>query len=377
MEKVVKIFIYVFGIICGIAFFSIRFPSLFNSLVEDKMVSEHWEFVKWGELYYFNFINDFKIEGFPEAKEKFRNSDKNASFDEADILTFGDSFFDFARYKNISERLSEHFGAKVRHTHNDHPLNVLFDADYKKQKKKKYLIYETVERNINQRFGDPNWLHVVPTEKSKPVVESVKDKTLGFLFPKERENLYSQLLGRSYITKDITTAFNTMKFHWFGYLSQITPMATIEDPEDPFIFYHREVSKDTPFGFYFQHSDSLINNYCDNILMLKENLEKEYNLELIFVITPNKYTLYHTKMNNDKYNELIPRVQKGLKKRGVKYVDLYGVFMEHVEKGEMLYHGTDTHWNGKGIELGFNELLKVMKTEFPVADSTDINPKIN
>lgn len=374
MKKLVKIFIYVFGLLCAYGFFAIRFPMLFNAIVEDKIVSGHWEFVRWGELYYFNFIEDFKVDGFPDAKEKYRLSAKNPGLEEADILLFGDSFFDYARFKNIPERLSDHLGAKVRFDHEDHPVQFLYNNGYKKQDVKKYLVYETVERNINMRFGDPYWRHEVPRKKHTPQETSVKAEVLNFLFPKERENLYAQLIGRSYITRGINEQIATLRYRWFGYRSALTPVVAADNPDDPFLFYYKEVSDDTPFGFYYTHTDSMINSYCDNFLLLKENLEKEYNLELVVLITPNKYTLYHTKINNDKYNNLIPLVQEGLRKRGVKYVDVYSPLKKGAENGEIYYHGTDTHWNEKGIDVGFKELLNVVRTKYPHLDSLSVNP---
>lgn len=359
MEKTMKTIIYVSGFLCAIAFFSIRIPVLFNALVEDKIIPGHWEFVKYGEMYYFNFISHFKVDEFPKAEEKFRLSKKNSKIEDADILSFGDSFFDFARYENVPEKISNSLQAKVHHVNDDQPLKYLVNNGYKKQSRKKYLIFETVERNIARRF---DYEHILPSSPEIEQEADVKEHVLNFFFPKEKENLYKQFVGRNYITRDCNEFVSTIRYDFFGYLSTISPIATMQNENDPFLFYHLEVN-DEPSGFYYRHSNEEIELYCNNIGKLKDKLLTEFNLELIFIIIPNKYTIYHDMINADSYNELIPQVQDCLMAHNVKFVDLYEPFMKNKQLG--LYHGTDTHWNEKGIQLGFDEIIKILNKKYP------------
>ena len=72
-----------------------------NSILSEKMDPETREFNKYGDLYYNNYISHFK-QDFPAPLRKYRLSEKNPALNEADILTFGDSFFDFSFADNLS-----------------------------------------------------------------------------------------------------------------------------------------------------------------------------------------------------------------------------------------------------------------------------------
>jgi|GEM_PF-2354675 len=355
--KVLKYLIYVLGIVSLVAFISIRNLSLMNALMLEKIIPGHWEFVKYGEMYYFNYISHFKVDTLPQATQKFRLSKKHASLDESDILIFGDSFFDFSRHKNLPEQLYEKYNIPVYFERYDHPLASLKRKGYRNDEPK-ILIYETVERNIPRRF---NHEHKIP---AKPVMEKEEedpgsfDGIINFLFPEQREELYTRLLRRNYISTRIYEMIATLKFDLFGYVSSLTPKYTLEDKKDPWLFYYREVS-DGHWGFYYQHTEEEINTYCDNIADLARKLEKEFNLKMVFIPIPNKYTIYHTMLNDHSYNNLLPRVHKGLEERNIPVVKLYETYLEH--KDDMLYHGTDTHWNQKGIDIAVNKTLKVIE----------------
>jgi hypothetical protein len=72
---------------------------------------------------------------------------------------------------------------------------------------------------------------------------------------------------------------------------------------------------------------------------------------------PNKYTLYHKFINNDAYNDFLPRLFAELDKRHICYIDVYHEFKNN---SDTLYFGTDTHWNSKGIDIALNVLLEKM-----------------
>jgi hypothetical protein len=125
----------------------------------------------------------------------------------------------------------------------------------------------------------------------------------------------------------------------------------------PWLFIHDSVN-DQNTSFYYHHTDSDINNICNNIEDLAQKLHNEFNIHLVFIPIPAKYTLYHTKINNDKYNNFIPRLQRGLKQRNVSYIDLYSEF---TKADQLLYYGTDAHWNEKGMKLAVDLTARYLK----------------
>ena len=101
-ERLLKIIIYITGIVCLYAFMAIRIPAMFNAVLKEKIIPEYWENTKYGELYYFNFIRHFRESNLPHHSEKYRFTEKHPTLDEADIYLFGDSFFDFTRTKTFT-----------------------------------------------------------------------------------------------------------------------------------------------------------------------------------------------------------------------------------------------------------------------------------
>ena len=75
---------------------------------------------------------------------------------------------------------------------------------------------------------------------------------------------------------------------------------------------------------------------------------------------PNKYSIYDRFYGDQKYSDFLPRLQNGLKSRGVKYIDLYHSF---TTSQDTLYFGTDTHWNNKGVDIALDLLIKEMRRD--------------
>jgi hypothetical protein len=130
-QKILYAVIYTLGFICLCALVAIRIPGFFNVLVKEKVIPEYWENTKYGELYNFNRIEHFK-EDLPPSDIKYRFKTNHPKLEEADILTFGDSFFDFARLTTFPERLGDTLQKRVYYSRYDYPLNKLAENNYVK-----------------------------------------------------------------------------------------------------------------------------------------------------------------------------------------------------------------------------------------------------
>lgn len=362
-ELHLKIIIFISGLICLYVFFAIRSFPLMNSILVEKMDKETREFTKYGELYYYSCIPDFAVE-FGNQFGKYRLSDRNPTITEADILTYGDSFFDLQSQKNIPELLSDTLGKKVfsyisTDPYRSDPFCILNEAGFKSNTSPKKFIYETVERNIAQKFLDRFNPGCSDDSNNK---ETVEEKTLDLIFKNNAENLYSVILQQSIFTAKLYSLTSSIKFRLFGYISSLTSKYTTEP--DPWLFYEKEYT-DELGGYYYEYTDEEIQSYADNILYLQDNLKSLYNLDLLFLPIPTRYTIYHKLLNNDPYNNFLPRLYKELDKRKINYLDLYTVYSE---SNEILYHGTDTHWNPKGVDIALNLILK--NTNFGTSLST-------
>ncbi|MBN2522559.1 MAG: hypothetical protein JXB24_04760 [Bacteroidales bacterium] len=355
-EKVLKYLIYLAGIICLYAFISIRYLPLFNAALKEDIVENYWDKTKFGELYYFSHILHFREYGLPPAKEKFEYSIKHSSISDCDILAFGDSFFEFSRHKQIPERLADDFNKKVHYVNNDFPLDYLAQNNYKGTNPK-LVIFERVERYIPVTFENRQTTHKIECEKKSFLRRSFNYILHKVFYPKSEE-LYDAMLKRSYLTTGIYSVISTVKFDLFHYISKLTPVYR-KDGKNSWLFYHDQVN-DEKTSFYYKHTQTEMDSICNNMADLAEKLKEEYNMDMIYLPLPAKYTLYHTVINNDNYNDFLPRLYKGLDKRGVKYVNVYDDF---TNSDTILYYHTDSHWNQKGIDMAYKKVVATIQAD--------------
>ncbi|MCP4310804.1 MAG: hypothetical protein GY790_06040 [Bacteroidetes bacterium] len=352
-EKLLKILIYVAGAVCLFAFVAIRSLPVMNSVLVEKMIPEHWEFSKYGELYYFNYISEFK-EVLPEPVRKYRFCEKHPAMEQADILMFGDSFLDISRQYTLPERLSDSLNTRVffhrflapQESNPFCPLPEAFENS-----ETKILIYETVERNIPMKFdeayGDADCISG-ETGRMEAILEKV--------FYQKNEEMYKQLLKRSVFTSGIFAVNAGAKFNMFGYVSSQTPRYKTGD--QPWLFHHRQVNGE-PGSFYYHHSDEEIGRYCDHIALLQKEVKERLNMDMIFLPVPNKYTIYSHLVCSDPYDNFLPRLCKGLEERNVTFVSLYD---DYISAEEILYYGTDTHWNIRGVDIALENLVETINS---------------
>ena len=351
-DKIIKWLIYIAGLFCLYIFLASRFLPMMNVILIEKMDLELQEFTKYGDLYYYNCINNFKTD-MPKQIPRFRLTNKNTPANAADILTFGDSFFDISFQKTLPERILDSTGEKIfcymtQDPTQSNPLCELSRQKFKKRKKGTAIIFETVERNIPIKFNEP---YTIQCQNHDTTTNFFSNLLHSYLFKNNAEQLFDLMLKRSFFTASLYASISTLKFDLFSDISSLTPIYRTKPT--PWLFYSKTTDS-VPGGFYYQYSKNDIKKYADNIALLANNLKSVYNLEMFFMAVPNKYTLYNKLVNNDDYNYFLPILQSELKKRNVHYIDLYSNFKS---SNELLYYGTDTHWNKKGVDLALGLTL--------------------
>jgi len=353
-EKILYWCMMVAGVISLFLYIGTRFLPMMNLILVEKMDLELQEFTKFGDLYYNNCIADFK-EDLPEQIRRYRLSDENPEINDADLLTYGDSFFDISFQLTLPERLTDTMNNRVfsyitQDPYHSNPFCLLNDLEYKASPDPKIIIVESAERNIPNKYGiafdeSCNKLYVPYDNFASKLLHQ-------YIFKDNDEQLFNLVLKRSYPTFEIFSWFTTLKFRWYGSISSLTPI--YRTSPDPWLFYKNSVDNG-PGSFYYQFTSGEIDTYADNIALLSENLKTNYNLELRFMVVPNKYSVYSGLINQDRYNGFIPALQQALAERGVKYVDLYSAFSN---SSDILYYGTDTHWNKLGVDKALELTLR-------------------
>jgi len=355
--KTLKWIIYIWGAISIVVFISIRFQPIFNALLKEKVVENYWDKTTYGEMYYFSMIKHFREQGLPQAQRKFEYSEKHAQLNDADILIFGDSFFEFSRHKQFPERLADDFNKGAHFVNNGFPLKYLQENGYQSSKPR-LVLYERTERFIPISFGKAHDFHLQVNKdkenKSSNILTEVKDK----LFYSNSEELYSAILKRSYMTTGLYSTFATLKFDIYGSISKLTP-AYLKNGANSWLFYHDQVNHKKT-SFYYNFTQSEIDSICDNMASLARMLKEKYNLHILYLPIPAKYTLYHHLLNEDAYNEFLPKLYKGLQERDLFFVN---IFDEYNNSSDTLFYRTDSHWNQTGIDMAYSKTLEYIERD--------------
>jgi len=357
-EATLKIVLTIAFVICTYVFISIRFtsPFMFNLTLKEPAIPEHEDFTTYGEHYYKAGLIEHFREDLPQAKEKFRLSNKNSSIREADLLVFGDSHFDFSRQPSFVERIKDSLGLKVFYDRHRKPynanilayLNDLGDiAD-----KSKIVIYESSERFVISR-STVEYKDEGIVSKQNPMYEQIKSFRYKIFNPLSN-NLYNTFLKKSYLTNYIYTKISTLRFNYFKYINSQIPEYVVNKESGPWLFHYEPVE-------FFQRTDiedSLVKHCALNVKKMQQKLKENYNLELIYIIIPEKYSIYNIRYAGKPYHNFIPKMQKEFEKLNIPYIDLYSDFINIEEE---LYYKTDTHWNVLGVDIAVENTLEFMR----------------
>lgn len=354
-ENILKILIFITGFVCLYSFIAIRVLPLFNTVLKEKMIPGYWDKTTYGELYYFSCISHFREKGLPRVNEKFQYSENQSNLEETDIFIFGDSFFDIARGTQFPKRIMEETGKNVHYVYKEPPLEY-FARNHYTNKEPKLLIFGRVERYIPYEFNAPHEPSYVIDDRTefRKTMANVKDK----IFYTRSEELYDALMKKSIFTSDIYSFVSTIKFDLFQYISNLTPVYAVNDTI-PWLFYHDQVNGENT-SFYYHHSSEEIENYCTNLEDLSNKLLKMYNIKLLFLPIPAKYTLYHTFINNDPYNNFLPLFYAELETKDVNYIRLLN---DYLNANEILYYGTDSHWKKNGMDMAVEKIMEFMEND--------------
>ncbi|MFA5403487.1 MAG: hypothetical protein WC358_00985 [Ignavibacteria bacterium] len=313
----------------------------------DKEFIEIKDKGNYGDLYILNLIDNFKIP-LPEELPPFKLSGKNSNPNDADILIYGDSFFDGkARGKQLPEKLYDTLKKKV--FFNDRISRYLLDLEKQNysSKRKKIFLLEIAQYNIPKVFSN-----LQPLEEKKPS----KLDEYRIIFPIGYEKKYLYLLQHSILTYKMHTTIVNFMFDYLGCIPPITPVY-IKDP--PWLFENQDLDETTKISFYYKYSNEELQNICNNIEDLSEKLYEKYNLKLVFLPIPNKYTFYHKLLNNDTYNNFIPALCNELKKRNIGVIEIYEEFLK---SDKILYYPTDTHYNQDGDNIVLKKILEYLNS---------------
>lgn len=143
---------------------------------------------------------------------------------------------------------------------------------------------------------------------------------------------------------------NTIKFKLFRQISPLTPRYFLNPNV---LFYKEEVS------FYSEPlKKEDVKTIVDNFNYISKILKDNYNVDLIIIPMPSKYTIYHQLTGDNLVNNFFKDLFAELNSKNVDYIDLYTNFKQ---SKDFLYFPSDTHWNSRGINIAVNKTIEKIK----------------
>ena len=300
----------------------------------------------YGDYYKITDLNDFKI-----RIDKVSSPELHTATS-AQILLMGDSFF-YA--KNDSEVFANGLEKKIDKTaykfpdRTGVPIPDLKSLNYKKGDSKIFIL-ETVERYTLKRAAtyretDPPTTALSFRDKVNKLCRDVFDgKDMEYFF---RHNFLIYPLRQWLIN---------WKYRYLG-MVDYRILARSFSPKMLFNFEEVVFARE-------EIKDEGITKAADNIKFLADKLKKDFNLDLVYMIMPNAYSIYykHDASGGGSYNNFIPRLHEELKKRGVKFADVYSRYRNFADKSDNppLYYANDSHFVPLGKSIAIDEVAKVL-----------------
>ena len=343
-DKTTKIVLYVSGLLALFVFIIVRFDNSPKFLITPALYESESNSI-YGDLYNMNFVDYFKIP-IHKGTIKFSQKGNINELDSSKVILFGDSFF----YRTAStslfhERLQNLINLKTYFSEADEPLKELAKLGVNTSKKR-LLVFEIVERRVAEFFISEHKL-----EDNAGFIKSLKGSFFNSV-----ETKYNYLLQKSILTNYFYENIISLKFNCFKYISDLTPVYSLNPP---WLFYYKDVN-DKPTSFYYNFSQKEIELICEKILDFGNKIKEKYNMELVIVPIPNKYSIYHKLINNDAYNNFLPLLYSGLNKVKVPCIELYQDF---ITSEKTLYYSTDTHWNDEGEKIALQKLSQYILSQ--------------
>lgn len=349
-ERILRTFISAAGIVSAVVFITTKSETLMEFATR-RMYDD-------GDLYRFAKVHAFKT-ALPE-RVCGEGDEPDLDPDTASIVIIGDSFMETCRgHAPFPEGLATRSGRSV------YPVYAGLQPDYFDPvyfcwrndfdpARRRIIVLERIERYIVEQFGSHRSESVVAFKRIAAGQEPSVRSVIRRRWFTDAEKNYEIFLTSSDITSPLIELWNTLRFAVLGQISDETP---VYSTHPPFLFEKEEVEAASPTSYYYPHTDSLIASVAGNIAATARLLRERYGAELVFMPIPNPYTLYHSFVNDDPYDNFLPRLCNQLEKRGVRTVQLYQKFRKAPFP---LYFPTDTHWNADGAALALDETMKVL-----------------
>jgi len=340
-----KILLYIILLISLFVFVNGKIPVIGRNFLTEERVHGDGKKRMFGDLYRFSRVDYYK-EAFPYID----NPGSKFQPDSAEIFVFGDSFFNtMMDTVNVPMAIRNITGEKVFNSLDykgivfNNPLGFFKKFNIKTKQNRRLLVIESAERYS--------------------YISALKS------YLKESENYdffyYKALITRSIMLGDteywlVNSVFtekliNFKSSFYFDNFGIISSEVSEYSRLPKFLFYNEEIN------FNMMHKpDEEIKKISENVNKLAGILDRDYNMSLIFLIIPNKYTIYGKYADSTYvYDNYIPKVYSGLNEN-TNAINMYEIYtkLRDTNHDDNLYFTSDTHFNMHGRKIAINEVVK-------------------
>ncbi len=277
--------------------------------------------------------------------------------DRAEIVTMGDSFFNSSLESDLfANELARRGGDAV---HNvplteffepcSYPLAYLGSIGYRPNRRR-ILILESVERSSLER-----------TAKYASAASTSVNRLNALAFKVLKNNDVEYFFKNNLVTYPAIKWLKNARFDWFGITDRAVGAYALR-PD--MLFYQRDMEFAAA-----PKPDAVLDGAADRVARLAATLRQRYDLDLLYVVIPDKYSVYRDYLpRGGTYDRYIPRLVERLRSRGVHAVDLYTAYEEKRRSSrEPLYYVSDTHYTAAGKAVAVDACLREIAAMSPVA----------
>lgn len=321
-----------------------KFPAVGNHLIVNNSTSSQ------GALYRFCLVDRFK------ESIRIRTPAPTSPLDHSEIITMGDSFFNtsmesdiFANELAIKGNYNVHnVDWSASHVPYTHPLTYLQNINYQSDRHR-ILILETNERDSLQRTSTYNSIVVTSSNSANMLFFKLYDVIAKTTDNRNVEYFFKNNL----LFEPVIMWLKNIRFKYFGIIDKSIGAYTM-NPD--MLFYQPEVEFAS-----IEKTDNTLDEEVERMARFTKVLREKYNLDLIYVIVPDKYTIYRDYIKKvNAYDQYIPRLVVKLRKHGVHSIDLYTKYMNYrqTNNNPALYFVSDTHYTAMGKAILVDECLQ-------------------
>ncbi len=368
----VKKFVYIF---LSVLFLFLSYNIIVWNFYTEKLLTGNINSVS-GDLARMGYISELAVTKKTENSLPKRHI--NAKYydgSKVDMITIGDSFSNGGgggKNAHYQDHIATISNLKILNLPNYQEKTrsyietayILLNSGFLEQSGVKYILIESVERKIVQRF-----LTNVDSSFTDSIENIYKFYKFTFEIPKVKKS--SNKIDKTNVNYVPETPFinnGNIKFVLYNTLYNFSDNAFISQ------VYRTKITKDLfskgqkDLLFYKNDLSRIYMNTEENVKIVNKNLNdlaqalSKKGIKLIFIPAVNKYDLYSSFIENNPYPKDF--FFDNLRKFDKKYIfiDTKKILLERLIAGDKdIYHVDDTHWSNKAAELVSLQISKYIK----------------